>query len=87
MARGFAGLAGNEPVEYRIVVRGEFGTWRSGPLEGMSVRFERGFSVITGEIEDQSQLHGILDFLGERAIEIVSLTPAEGFDDGPEPVL
>jgi len=43
----------------------------------MSVRFENGFSVIIGEIADQSHLHGILEFLGERAVEIVSLSPAE----------
>jgi hypothetical protein len=42
------------------------------------VRIEDGFSVITCEIIDQSQLHGILDWLGERGIEIVSLMPAEG---------
>jgi len=44
----------------------------------MPVRSEGGFSVITGEIIDQSQLHGILGWLGERGIEIVSLAPAEG---------
>ena len=53
----------------------------TGPLEGLSVRCEDGFSVITGEIIDQSQLHGVLGWLGGRGIEIVSLSPAEGSDE------
>jgi hypothetical protein len=53
----------------------------TGPLEGLSVRIEDGFSVITGGIIDQPQLHGVLDWLGGRGIEIVSLSPAESIDE------
>jgi hypothetical protein len=45
------------------------------------VRVVGGFSVLTGEILDQSQLHGVLNWLGGRGIEIVSLTPADGLED------
>ena len=85
MTRAVAGRAGNKPIRYRIVVRGELTASRTytGPLEGLSVRAESGFSVITGEIIDQSQLHGILGWLGGRGIEIVSLSPAEGSEDTP----
>ena len=48
------------------------------------MRIEDGFSVITGEIIDQSQLHGILDWLGGRGIEIVSLSPAEVTEEAKE---
>ena len=83
MDRVVAGRAGIKPVRYRIVVRGELTASFvcTGPLEGLSVRTEDGFSVITGEIIDQSHLHGILDWLGGREIEIVSLSPAEGFEE------
>jgi hypothetical protein len=84
MTRAVAGRAGNHPVRYRIVVRGELRASAAGPLDGLSVRVEDGFSVITGEILDQSQLHGVLDWLGGRGIEIVSLIPAEGPGDVPE---
>jgi hypothetical protein len=80
MRRPVAGRAGSRPVRYRIVVRGELKASPAGPLEGLSVRIEDGFSVLTGEIIDQSHLHGVLGCLGERGIEIVSLTPA----DSPE---
>ena len=81
MTRAAAGRAGNKPLRYRIVVRGELRASPTGPLEGLSVRSGGGFSVITGEIIDQSQLHGILDWLGGRGIEIVSVSPAEGLGE------
>ena len=81
MGRTVAGQAGSRPVRYRIVVRGELRATPTGPLEGLTVRVVGGFSVLTGEILDQSQLHGVLNWLGGRGIEIVSLTPADGLED------
>jgi hypothetical protein len=74
MSRHFAGRVGRGPIPYRIVVRGEL----RGSLEGLVVRSEGGFSVITGEIVDQSHLHGILDWLGVRGVEIMSVSVADG---------
>ena len=68
---------GNRPGRYRIVVRGELRASYAGPMEGLSVRPEGGFSVITGKIIDQSRLLGVLNWLGGRGIEIVSLRPAD----------
>lgn len=84
MTRAVAARTGNRPVRYRIVVRGELRASATGPLEGLSVRIEDGFSVITSEIIDQPQLYGILDWLGGRGIEIVSLSPAEGTEEAGE---
>jgi len=81
MGKAVAGRAGNNPIRYQIVVRGELGAPATGPLEGLSVRLEGGFSVITGEIIDQSQLLGILNWLGGRGVEIVSLSPVEGCEE------
>ena len=75
MDRVVAGRGGNKPIRYQFVVRGELRASATGPLEGLSVRCEDGFSVITGEIIDQSQLHGVLDWLGGRGVEIVSFSP------------
>lgn len=60
------------------MVRGELPAPATGPLEGLVVHIEDGHSVFTGDIIDQSQLHGILAWLGERGIELVSLSPVEG---------
>ena len=77
MEKAVPGRAGNKPIRYQIVVRGELRVSATGPLEGLSVRSEAGWSVIAGEIIDQSQLLGILNWLGGRGIEIVSVSPAE----------
>ena len=63
-------------------MRGELRTSTTGPLEGLSVLIENGFSVITGEIIDQQHLHGVLDWLGGRGIELVSVMP----DNSPEDI-
>lgn len=42
------------------------------------VHIEDGHSVFTGDVIYQSQLHGILDWLSGRGIELVSLSPVEG---------
>ena len=66
------------PIRYRIVVRGKLMRPETGPLEGLPVGCEGGFSVIICEIIDQSQFHGILDWLSGEGIDIVSLSPFEG---------
>jgi hypothetical protein len=75
--------AGTQPIPYRIVVRGQL---RSGlALEGWSVRDEEGHCVITGDVVDQAQLIGVIEWLGERGVELVSLEPvraAEPSRDG-----
>ena len=83
MRRAVAGRAGNKPIRYRIVVRGELAAScaSTGPLEGLSVRTEDGFSVLTGDIIDQPQLYGVLDWLGGRGIEIVSLASTSDSED------
>jgi predicted transcriptional regulator with HTH domain len=62
---------------YQIVVRGQSRTTLTGALEGMSVRFDGGNSVITGDIVDQSQLLGAVEWLADRGIQIVSVTPLD----------
>jgi len=46
------------------------------------VRPADGFSVLSGEIMDQSRLLGILNWLGGRGIEIVSLMPEHPEETG-----
>ena len=75
-ANQVARRAGTQPIPYRIVVRGGL---RSGSLglEGWSVRYEGGHCVITGDIVDQSQLIGVIEWLGDRGVELVSLGPVQ----------
>jgi hypothetical protein len=73
--------AGTQPIPYRIVVSGQLRS--SLGLEGWSVRDEEGYCVISGDIVDQAQLIGVIEWLSERGVELVSLEPVQSSDTPP----
>jgi len=60
---------------YQIVVRAELGERFAAAFEGMEVRPANGRTIITGEVIDQSQLHGILDLINSLGLDLVSVQP------------
>jgi hypothetical protein len=60
---------------YRIVVRAEIGKRFAAAFEGMEVRIAEGRTIITGEVIDQSHLHGILDRINALGLVLVSVQP------------
>ena len=60
---------------FRIVVRAEIGERFAAAFEGMDVRIAEGRTIISGEVVDQSHLHGILDRIHALGLELVSLQP------------
>ena len=60
---------------YRIVVRAEIGERFAAAFEGMEVKISEGRTIITGEVVDQSHLHGILDRINALGLELVSVQP------------
>ncbi|HEX2373053.1 MAG TPA: hypothetical protein VHO93_03645 [Actinomycetota bacterium] len=68
------------PRCYRIVVAGELSRRFAPAFEGMTVRCTGGKTAITGMVVDQSQLHGLLDRVGELGLELVSVN-AVGDED------
>jgi hypothetical protein len=60
---------------YRIVVRAEIGERFAAAFEGMEVKISEGQTIISGEVVDQSHLHGILDRMNALGLELVSLQP------------
>jgi hypothetical protein len=69
------------PKRYRIVVAGELSGRFAPAFDGMTVRCAGGQTAITGTVVDQSQLHGLLDRVGELGLELVSVNAVE--DEGP----
>jgi hypothetical protein len=60
MADTNARLSLDQPATYHIRVQGELDEdWRDW-FEGMAITVERGVTVLTGTIADQSALHGLL---------------------------
>jgi hypothetical protein len=72
------------PTKYEIVVRGELGERFASAFGGMTIHAESRYTRITGEVVDQSQLHGLLDRIRALGIELVSVTPLVDTPQGPE---
>jgi hypothetical protein len=68
------------PRRYRIVVAGELSGRFAPAFDGMAVRCTGGQTAITGMVVDQSQLHGLLDRVGELGLELVSVNAVEDED-------
>ena len=58
---------------YRIVVRGELSERYAVAFEGMEMEVKSGRTLMTGEIKDESHLHGILDRIGALGLKLVSV--------------
>jgi hypothetical protein len=65
------------PKRYRIVVAGELSCRFAPAFDGMTVHCGGGQTEITGMVVDQSQLHGLLDRVGELGLELVSVNAIE----------
>jgi hypothetical protein len=65
------------PRRYRIVVRGHL----TGPLpdgfDHLELDSGGGQSTLTGSLQDQAQLHGLLDRLGDLGIPLISVNPVD----------
>lgn len=68
-------------TRYRLVLEGELSARHTTLFEGMQVTSESGVTVVTGTIQDQAQLHGLLDKIASVGITLVSLAP----EDDEEP--
>jgi hypothetical protein len=58
---------------YRIVVRAELSERYAPAFEGMEMEVKNGLTVLTGEVKDQSHLHGILDRIGALGLKMMSV--------------
>ena len=67
---------------YRIVVRDEIGERFALAFEGMEMETKCGQTILTGEVVDQPQLHGILDRIGGLGLKLVSVEAMPGESRG-----
>ena len=67
----------NDKAHYDIKVKGILGDrWRNW-FEGMTIQSRDGFTIITGEVADQSALHGLLDKIRDLGLVLNSVTRVE----------
>ena len=70
--RGY-GMHRGAGTVYRIVLRGELSERYAAAFEEMEMETKGGLTVLTGEVVDQVQLHGIIDRIGGLGLELVSV--------------
>ena len=58
---------------YRIVVSGELSQRYARAFEGMQMESRGGQTILTGEVIDNSHLHGILDHIIALGLNLVSV--------------
>lgn len=66
-----------QPCRYRIVVRGSLGERLAGAFEHLELESHAGETALTGTFADQAQLYGLLDWLRDLGIPIVSVNPVD----------
>ncbi|MGH3147396.1 MAG: hypothetical protein ACRDTR_16490 [Rubrobacter sp.] len=66
---------GAKTETYRIVVGGELSERYAVAFEGMEMETSNGETILTGEVVDQPQLHGILDRINALGLKLVSVEP------------
>ena len=67
---------------YRIVVGGELSERFARAFEGMEVETKSGQTILTGEVIDESHLHGILDHIGALGLKLVSVEALSEYPQG-----
>ncbi len=72
-------------MPYRFVVRGALRDQFPATFPWLSTRPVGGCSVIEGDIVDQAQLIGVIVWLGDCGVEIISVTRATAGSAGPGP--
>jgi hypothetical protein len=65
-----------QPRRYRIVVHGWLGEHLASAFEDLDLEAHRGETWLTGTFVDQAQLIGLLDWLRDLGISIVSVNPS-----------
>jgi hypothetical protein len=64
---------------YRVVVRSELGERYASAFEGMRMHTTRdGKTILTGEVEDQPHLFGILERINGLGLELLSVEALPG---------
>jgi hypothetical protein len=71
-----------DPRRYQIVVVGELSRRFAAAFDGMTMCCAGDRTAITGMVVDQSQLHGLLDRVGELGLELVSVNAVGEEDKG-----
>jgi hypothetical protein len=66
---------------YRLTVEGELGDHLEPAFARMALTNEGGNAVLTGHIQDQAELQGVLQRISDLGLSLVSATPVDEDDE------
>lgn len=59
----------------RIVIKGHLDQKWSNRFEGMKISYEAGSTILSGNLKDDSHLHGILEIIRDLNLTLISVNP------------
>ena len=65
------------PTDYQIKVKGKLGCQWSDWFEGMAIESEGAVTTLTGQVLDQSALHGLLVRVRDLGLPLISVERVE----------
>ncbi|MGB7342239.1 MAG: hypothetical protein WBC91_25300 [Phototrophicaceae bacterium] len=72
----------NTPSHYQIKIKGQLSIDWSDWFDGLTVSHdETGNTLLTGNVIDQAQLHGLLKRIRDTGMELISVNPITKTDD------
>jgi hypothetical protein len=69
---------------YRIVVRSELSDRYAVAFEGMEMETKNGATILTGDVIDQSHLHGILARINGLGLQLMSVQACQKTPTQPQ---
>jgi hypothetical protein len=66
---------------YRLEVQGELSDRVGRMFDGMSLRCNRGNTVLVGFVRDQAELHGLLQRVSDLGLTLLSVNTIDGGSD------
>jgi hypothetical protein len=61
----------------RIVIKGHLDKQWKNHFEGMIISYEAGSTILSGNLKDDSHLHGIFEIIRDLNLTLISVNPAE----------
>lgn len=59
----------------RIVIKGHLDKQWKNHLEGMEISYEADSTILSGNLKDDSHLHGILEIIRDLNLTLISVNP------------
>jgi len=60
----------------RIIIQGHLDKKWKKSFDGMIISYEEDNTILSGNIKDEAHLHGILNFIRDLNIKLISVNPA-----------